>query len=187
MTIDVRTTDLPGVLHLVPETHRDDRGFFREILHYRKLESQLDEEFVQFNHSRSRRDVVRGLHYQLHQPQAKLVSVVHGEIYDVVVDIRKGSPTFGEWVSRRLDAKMGNQMFVTTGFAHGFCVLSDQADVVYACSDYYDVEDDRGIRWDDPAIGIDWPVNQPIVSDKDANLPQLSDAEIPAYEGDEAQ
>jgi dTDP-4-dehydrorhamnose 3,5-epimerase len=178
MSITVSATSLPGVLLIEPRLHSDHRGFFLEIYHRQKYASEgITAVFVQDNLSRSRRGTVRGLHYQLRRPQAKLLSVLEGEIFDVAVDIRRGSPTFGRWVGVRLSAENRCQMFIPEGFAHGFCVLSERADVFYKCSDFYDPADEYGVVWSDPTIGIAWPVTSPILSLKDSSFPRL--AEIP--------
>jgi dTDP-4-dehydrorhamnose 3,5-epimerase len=130
----------------------------------------------QSNHSRSRRDVLRGLHYQLVRPQGKLISVVRGEVYDVAVDIRPDSPTFRRWMGVHLTEDAPRAVWIPPGFAHGFCVLSDVADVVYGCTEIYDASDDRGIRWDDPTVGIEWPVSAPLLSPRDERLPRLAEA-----------
>jgi dTDP-4-dehydrorhamnose 3,5-epimerase len=178
-------TELPGVLIVEPVVHGDARGFFLESFHARRYaESGLPETFVQDNHSRSARGVLRGLHYQLQHPQGKLVRVVSGEVFDVAVDIRKGSPAFGRWVGATLSADNHRQLYVPPGFAHGFCVLSEYADFLYKCTDYYAPDDERGVRWDDPDIGIEWPALEVRLSDKDrgnALLREL-DAELPLYE-----
>src|SRR5918993_6101051 len=162
-------TALPGVVILEPEVHRDSRGFFLEVYHAARLASLgIHAVFVQDNHSRSIRHTLRGLHWQYRRPQAKLVRVLHGEIYDVAVDIRRGSATFGQWMGAHLSGDNMRQTFIPEGFAHGFCVLSDTADVEYKCSDYYDPGGEAGLPWNDPAIGIDWPVTAPLLSAKDA-------------------
>jgi dTDP-4-dehydrorhamnose 3,5-epimerase len=142
----------------------------------RYAEAGLDRVFVQDNHSHSKKHVLRGLHYQLTRPQGKLVFVVSGEIFDVAVDIRQDSPTFGRWAGACLSAENKHQIFVPEGFAHGFVVLSASADVIYKCTDVYAPGDEYGIYWADPAIAIDWPVQNPILSDKDQKCPLLSDA-----------
>ena len=139
---------------------------------------------MQDNHSHSQQNALRGLHYQLDNPQDKLIYVVTGEIFDVAVDIRKGSPTFGKWFGTRLSDRNKHQLFVPKGFAHGFCVLSETADVCYKCSGLYDPEDDYGIHWSDPTIGIDWPVTNPILSPKDKknlSLSDIPDDRLPRY------
>lgn len=167
-------TDLPGVLIIEPDVFRDDRGFFLETFHARKYrEAGVTCEFVQDNHSRSSRNTLRGLHAQLRKPQGKLIRVVEGEIFDVAVDIRPGSNTFGAWVSEVLSARSFRQLYVPPGFAHGFCVLSEAAQVEYKCSELYDPADEIGVRWD--TAGISWPLKQPILSQKDAALPGLEE------------
>ena len=165
-------TGLPGVLLIEPDVFRDARGFFLETFHARKYrEGGIPYEFVQDNQSRSQRGTLRGLHAQLRRPQGKLVRAVKGEIFDVAVDIRKGSPTFGKWVGATLSEENFRQIFVPPGFAHGFCVLSEIAEVEYKCTDYYDKADEIGVLWS--SAGIDWPVKDPLLSAKDAALPRL--------------
>lgn len=180
-------TSLPGVLIIEPVVHGDPRGFFIETYHERRYtESGLPTRFVQDNHSRSGRGVLRGLHYQLVQPQGKLVRVTMGEVFDVAVDIRKGSPTFGQWVGVTLSGENHRQFYVPPGFAHGFCTLSESADFLYKCTDYYHPQSEHGVRWDDPAIGIEWPELEVRLSEKDrANRP-LAELEpvLPVYEGE---
>ncbi len=182
----ITPTEIPEVLVIEPDVHGDARGFFMETWHARKYaELGLGVPFVQDNHSRSRRGVLRGLHYQLHQPQGKLVRVVTGRVFDVAVDIRKGSPTFGRWVGIELSEGNHRQFYVPPGFAHGFCVLSESADFLYKCTDYYAPEDEHGILWNDPAIGIQWPGSDFLVSEKDAAnslLSEMGDV-LPRYEG----
>ncbi len=171
----VLETELPGVLIIEPVVFGDTRGFFLET--YRQdsyREVGIPEHFVQDNHSRSRRGVLRGLHYQLSQPQGKLVSVTRGRVFDVVVDIRRGSATFGRWAAAILDDDHHRQLYVPPGFAHGFCVLSDEADFVYKCTDYYHPESERGIAWNDPDIGIPWPITEVSLSQKDIRNPRLA-------------
>ena len=171
----VRETPLPGVLVLEPKVFRDDRGFFTETYSTRALAGKgIPLLFVQDNHSRSSRDVMRGLHYQLERPQGKLVHVARGRIFDVAVDIRIGSPTFARWFGIELNDENLLSLWVPPGFAHGFCVLSEFADVIYKCSALYESSDDRGVKWDDPRIGIDWPVKNPIVSEKDSRYDGLA-------------
>ena len=178
MKLVVQETHIPDVKIIIPVVYHDNRGFFLETFHadkYREL--GIDRTFVQDNHSHSRKGVLRGLHYQLTRPQAKLIYVTYGEIYDVAVDIRVGSPTFGQWVGHHLSGDNHHQLFIPEGFAHGFYVLSDRADVIYKCSDVYVPGDEFGIAWNDPTLNIDWPlVGEPIVSDKDAQLPALNAA-----------
>lgn len=177
MTVpQVIKTALPGVVILEPRVFRDDRGFFLETFRdddYRA--AGIDREFIQDNHSRSQRGVLRGLHYQLIQPQGKLVRVTRGKVFDVAVDIRQGSPTFGQWVGAILDDESHRQLYVPPGLAHGFLVLSEDADFVYKCTDYYHAASERGIAWDDPDLAIDWPdAGVPYqLSAKDAQHPQL--------------
>jgi dTDP-4-dehydrorhamnose 3,5-epimerase len=161
-------TPLPGVVLVEPRVFGDERGFFYESFNApRFAEHGLPTEWKQDNHSRSRGGVLRGLHYQLHRPQGKLVTCVRGEVFDVAVDIRRGSPTFGHWTSVVLSGDKPQYLWIPPGFAHGFCVLSDVADFVYKCTDVYQADDDRGVLWSDPAIGIDWPIAEPALSPKD--------------------
>lgn len=172
-------TSLPGVLLLEPKVFGDERGFFVET--YREsvfAEAGLDVTFVQDNQSRSRRGVLRGLHYQLIQPQGKLVRAATGRVFDVAVDVRRGSPHFGRWFGTLLDDVTHRQMYIPPGFAHGFVVLSEVADFVYKCTDYYHPQSEQGIRWDDPQIGIEWPaeiLDALALSAKDRELPLLAD------------
>lgn len=169
-------TELPGVLVIEPDWYPDERGFFMETYNAtRYAEAKLDHVFVQDNHSQSTRGVIRGLHYQLNRPQGKFVYVARGEIFDVAVDIRQGSPTFGRWTGMRLSAKNKKQFFIPEGFAHGFSVLSDVADVLYKCTDIFQPDDAYGILFSDPQIGIDWQVENPCLSEKDAILKNLQD------------
>ena len=171
----VRETSLPGVLVLEPQVFRDDRGFFLETFSTKRLSgSGIPEHFAQDNHSRSKRGVVRGLHYQLEHPQGKLVHAARGRIFDVAVDIRRGSPSFAKWFGVELSDENLWSLWVPPGFAHGFCVLSDEADVMYKCTVPYVQSDDRGIAWDDPLIGIDWPVDTALLSPKDAGYAGLT-------------
>ena len=171
----VRETSLQGVLLLEPEVFRDDRGFFLETFSTKKLSgSGVPDHFAQDNHSRSARGVVRGLHYQLRHPQGKLVHAARGRIFDVAVDIRRGSPTFGKWFGIELNDENLLSMWMPGGFAHGFCVLSDVADVIYKCTVPYEPADDRGVAWDDPLISVDWPVENALLSPKDSAYPPLS-------------
>jgi dTDP-4-dehydrorhamnose 3,5-epimerase len=167
-------TDLPGVLVVEPDVYVDTRGFFLESYHERKYAGLgVTGRFVQDNHSRSTRGTLRGLHYQLNRPQAKLCRVVLGEVLDVAVDIRRGSPTFGRWVGVVLSAENQRQVYIPRGFAHGFLVLSDAAEFLYKCDEFYCPEDERGVAWNDPRIGIDWGVHAPILSEKDRKNPVL--------------
>jgi len=172
----VTETALPGALVLEPQVFGDARGFFYESYNEAKYrDAGIDRRFVQSNVSRSARGVLRGLHYQWPNPQGKLVSVLEGEVYDVAVDIRQGSPTFGQSVGVMLTAENHRHFWVPEGFAHGFCVLSDFATFSYQCTTLYDAKTDAGIRWNDAALGIDWPVSDPLLSDKDRITPFLHD------------
>jgi dTDP-4-dehydrorhamnose 3,5-epimerase len=180
----VTVTENPDVLLIEPDVFRDPRGFFMETFHAGKYCSHgLPETFVQDNHSRSTRGVLRGLHYQLQHPQGKLVRVASGEVLDVAVDIRRGSRFFGKWVGVVLSEENLKQMYIPPGFAHGFCVLSEQADVLYKCTDVYTPGDEYGIAWDDPDIGIEWPRLDYLLSDKDQRYPRLKDIgdHLPLY------
>lgn len=172
----VEKTQLDGVLLIEPKVFQDSRGFFLESYTKRKYQEHgIDVEFVQDNHSASSRNVLRGLHFQAVHKQAKLVRVIQGEIFDVAVDIRPGSPTFGKWVGYSLSKENKLQMYVPAGFAHGFCVTSDTAEVLYKCTDYYSPQDERGIIWNDPDIGIRWPIDNPLLSEKDKSYKRLRD------------
>jgi dTDP-4-dehydrorhamnose 3,5-epimerase len=168
-------TSLPGVYELRPRIYRDARGFFIETYHRARL-SQLGigDAFVQDNHSQSAQGTLRGLHYQLHHPQAKLCRVVEGEVLDIAVDIRVGSPNFGKWTSVHLTAREQNQIYIPAGFAHGFLALTNSVQFLYKCSDYYTSGDEYGILWNDPALGIAWKVSGPLLSDKDSRNPTLA-------------
>lgn len=183
----VSETALPGVLLLEPKVYGDSRGFFLETYQHAKYQEMgISKLFVQDNVSRSQRGVLRGLHFQLEKPQAKLVSVFRGAVFDVAVDVRHGSPTFGQWVGFELSDQNHRQLYIPEGFAHGFEVLSDEADFFYKCSDYYHPAAEFGVCWNDPAIGIQWETTQPIISDKDSVYPllaQLSTEQLPRYHG----
>jgi dTDP-4-dehydrorhamnose 3,5-epimerase len=173
-------TALPDVKLIEPQVFGDDRGFFLESWKARTFaEAGIDATFVQDNHSRSARGVLRGLHYQVVRPQGKLVRVVAGRAFDVAVDIRRASPRFGRWVGYELSAANKRMLWVPAGFAHGFLALEDGTDFLYKCTDYYAPEHDRSIRWNDPAIGIEWPLDgiEPILSPKDEAAPPLAEAE----------
>jgi dTDP-4-dehydrorhamnose 3,5-epimerase len=181
-------TDLPGVVIVEPEVFGDDRGLFFEVFHADKYAAAgLPSRFVQDNHSYSERGVVRGLHGQMGSPQGKLVRVVRGEIFDVAVDVRRGSPAFGRWIGVVLSADNRAQLFIPPDFLHGFCVTGEGAEVEYKCTAVYDPKSEFGVRWDDPEIGIDWPVKDPVVSPRDAAAPRLSEVQddLPEYVGDE--
>jgi dTDP-4-dehydrorhamnose 3,5-epimerase len=176
-------TALPEVLILEPKLHGDSRGFFLESFNARAFREATGStvEFVQDNHSRSARGVLRGLHYQLPpQPQGKLVRVVAGSVFDVAVDVRRDSPRFGRWVGVELTGENHRQLWIPPGFAHGFLVTSDSADFLYKTTDYYAPDRERSVRWDDPAISIEWPLSasSPLVSSRDAAAPLLQDAEV---------
>ena len=178
-------TSLDGVLVLEPRIFKDERGFFLETFNGGELEdTPVGATFVQSNHSRSTRGVLRGLHYQLSNPQGKLVHVARGSIFDVAVDIRRGSPSFGKWTGIELNDDNLLSLWIPPGFAHGFCVLSDVADVIYKCTTLYDPSDDHGVAWDDASIGIEWPAVDPIISSKDTRWEGLSEsrADLPSFE-----
>lgn len=181
----VRETNLPGCRIIDPTVFGDERGFFYETWNAgRFAEAGLPSRFVQSNVSASAQGVLRGLHYQWPNPQGKLVSVLEGEVYDVAVDIRSGSPHFGQWTAVVLSAGNRRQLWIPEGFAHGLVVLSERAIVSYLCTAQYDRVADRGVRWDDPAVAIDWPVTAPVLSEKDAGTPMLADIapdRLPTY------
>ncbi len=171
-------TALPEVVRVEPDVHRDARGFFVETWRAERWsEGGVAGPFVQDNHSRSRAGTLRGLHAQRLRPQGKLVRVVSGEIWDVAVDVRRGSPSFGRWVAEHLSAENFAQLWIPPGFAHGFAVLSDEAEFVYKCTDYYDPSDELRIAWNDPALAIPWPVAEPLLSEADRNAPTLAELE----------
>jgi dTDP-4-dehydrorhamnose 3,5-epimerase len=174
--MQIETTDLPGVLILRPRVFEDPRGFFLESYNLETLRSHgIDTVFVQDNHSKSARDTLRGLHYQLPPAgQVKLVRVVRGAIWDVAVDIRVGSPTFGRWAGAELSAENFRQLYIPTGFAHGFCVLSEEAEVLYKTSHVYSPAHERGILWNDATLQIAWPVAKPLLSERDQRLGTLA-------------
>lgn len=174
--MEYTTTEIEDVLLLKPPVFNDDRGFFFESYRRQYFKDEIMKvEFVQDNVSSSHENAVRGLHYQIKNPQDKLIMVLEGEILDVAVDLRRSSETFGQAVSRFLSADNKHQLFVPKGFAHGFRVLSKKALVYYKCSDYYCPEGERGLQWNDPALSIDWDINDPIVSEKDQRQPLLRD------------
>jgi len=173
-------TAIPDVIILEPQVFGDDRGFFFESFNARKFEelTGVASHFVQDNHSKSARNVLRGLHYQIQQAQGKLVRVVAGSVFDVAVDIRRSSPTFGKWVGVELSAENKRQLWIPPGFAHGFVVTSDSAEFLYKTTDYWAPAFERSILWNDPAIGVDWPFDgEPLLSGKDAQAKLLADAE----------
>ena len=174
--MNIITTSMEGVLIIEPKVFMDNRGFFMETYNRnRYIKDGINTLFVQDNLSYSVRRTIRGLHYQIRRPQAKLIQVITGEIFDVAVDIRPGSDTFGKWIGLYLSDRNKRQLFIPQGFAHGFCVLSETAHFLYKCSDFYAPDDEGGINWSDPEIGIDWPVEDPIISEKDKPHPNLSD------------
>jgi dTDP-4-dehydrorhamnose 3,5-epimerase len=177
------TLSIPDVLLIEPKSFSDSRGFFYESFHQTRFEEVIGREvtFVQDNHSRSAKNVLRGLHYQINQPQGKLVRVVAGEVFDVAVDVRKNSPTFGQWVGETLSADNKRQMWIPEGFAHGFVVLSELAEVLYKTTDYWHPEFERCIAWNDPQLNIDWHlIGEPQLSAKDAVGKLLNEAELPS-------
>ncbi|RMH15706.1 MAG: dTDP-4-dehydrorhamnose 3,5-epimerase [Gammaproteobacteria bacterium] len=183
----VSETSLDGVLLIEPKSFSDNRGFFIETWHHERYRKVLgvDHEFVQDNHSRSTFGVLRGLHYQLEHPQGKLVRVSAGSVFDVAVDIRKGSPTFGKWYGVELSDQNFRQLWIPPGLAHGFCVLSDMADFHYKCTDYYCPDCEYGIAWNDPGLNINWPLDNPVLSKKDQLYPmlhQVKGGHLPAWE-----
>jgi dTDP-4-dehydrorhamnose 3,5-epimerase len=174
MSLQCHSANLGEVIMVEPQVFKDDRGFFLETYHQaRYAEKGIDQPFVQDNHSHSRKGSVRGLHYQLKHTQGKLVYAVTGRIFDVVLDIRHGSPTFGNWCGAYLSAENKHQFYIPPGFAHGFSVLSDRADVIYKCTDFYTPGDEYGVLWNDPDLEIDWGVDNPILSPKDLVNPCL--------------
>jgi len=182
--VRVVPTALPGVVVIEPDVHRDGRGFFLEAYHADRYRAHgIAGPFVQDNHSRSVARTLRGLHLQLRRPQGKLIRVIEGEVFDVAVDVRRGSPTFGRWVSVVLTADSFRQCYVPPGFAHGFCVVSPIAQLEYKCTDLYDPAGEIGIAWNDPAIGIRWPITDPILSPRDSRHPTLADLgdDLPAW------
>lgn len=179
-------TELKGVILVEPDVHRDLRGFFLETYHARKYaDGGIEGPFVQDNYSYSVQGTLRGLHYQLRYGQGKLVTVLEGMVYDVAVDIRRGSPTFGKWLGIELSAENKRQLYIPPGFAHGFCVLSERAGFAYKCTRFYTPEDERGIIWNDPTIQITWPIREPLLSAKDRSykcLAELSAEDLPLYQ-----
>ena len=175
-TVEIDGTPLPGVLVVKPAVYRDGRGFFLETWHLgRYAATGIPGKFVQDNVSHSVRGVLRGLHFQYPNPQGKLVYVLDGEIFDVAVDVRAGSPTFAQWFGMTLSGESGRQLWIPEGFAHGFCVLSDTATVAYKCTDFYDPASEHCVRHDDSVIGIEWPLRNPVLSARDRKAPGLDD------------
>lgn len=178
-----REVGLDGVLLIEPRVHRDERGFFMESYQREKMAALgVGDEFVQDNHARSGRGVLRGLHYQIGRPQAKLVRVTRGRVFDVVVDLRRGSPTFGRFFGTVLDADSHLMLYAPAGFAHGYLVLSDVAEFQYKCSDYYAPAEERGLLWNDPEVAVEWPLDglEPLLSERDRRWPRLQD--VPAHD-----
>ena len=174
--MNINKAPLDGVLTVEPKVFSDQRGIFYEVYSAEKYEEHgIPAHFVQDNHSISVKGVLRGLHYQINPGQAKLVRVTRGEVFDVVLDIRKNSPTYGKWWSLYLSEKNMLQLYVPLGFAHGFCVVSESVEFLYKCSDYYSPENERGIMWNDPDLAIDWPIENPIISEKDNMYPRFSE------------
>jgi len=180
--VKIQETRLPGVLLIEPDVFGDSRGFFLETFHKQRYAEVgipgKGLEFLQDNHSRSRKGVLRGLHFQLENPQGKLVSAGTGAVFDVAVDVNPDSETFGQWVGAELSEENNRQLWIPPGYAHGFCVLSDVSDFQYKCTDYYYPEDEGGVLWNDSDIGIDWPILKPLLSQKDAALPKLAEVDI---------
>tara|TARA_B100001123_G_C15134163_1_gene956634 strand:- start:146 stop:709 length:564 start_codon:yes stop_codon:yes gene_type:complete len=185
--MEITKLEIPGVVLIKPDRFEDSRGYFFESYSKRKYqEIGINEDLLQDNVSFSKQHVLRGLHFQSSNVQGKLVYALQGRVFDVAVDIRKGSPTFKKWVSCELSDKNRMQLWVPPGFAHGFCVLSQSALFCYKCSNYYDPESEVSLAWNDPKIGINWPIDNPILSDKDNNLPsidEIGDDLLPIYEG----
>ena len=177
-------TEIPGICIIEPEVHRDDRGYFLESYHLDKFRrAGITQPFVQDNHTKSVGGTIRGLHLQLRHPQGKLIRVIEGEVFDVAVDVRLGSPTFGRWVGLTLSAENFRQCYVPPGFAHGFCTVSPVAQVVYKCTTIYDPTAEIGVVWNDPTLAIQWPIAEPRLSPRDRSLPPLSDVleKLPVY------
>jgi len=172
----VTETRLAGVLIIEPKVFGDSRGFFKETFQAERYrEAGIEYTFVQDNYSRSQKGVLRGLHYQITKPQGKLVSCLKGAVFDVAIDVDPISGTFGQYVGIELTEDNNRQFWVPPGYAHGFCVLTDTADFQYKCTDYYDLSDEGGLIWNDPDVAIDWPIDQPLLSDKDSKLPTLKE------------
>lgn len=173
--MNITKTKFPGVIIIEPKVFRDSRGFFKESFQNNTYKDiGIDYKFVQDNHSHSIKGTLRGLHFQKKKPQGKLVSCIKGAVYDVIVDINPNSKTFGEYLGIKLTENNHKQIWIPPGYAHGFCVLSETADFIYKCTNYYDPNDEAGLIWNDPDIGIDWPIDQPIISEKDKIFPTLT-------------
>jgi dTDP-4-dehydrorhamnose 3,5-epimerase len=180
----VTETSLKGVMLVEIDVFPDPRGFFLEVCHAKKYAAGgIPGPFIQSNFSRSVRGTLRGLHYQIKHAQGKLVSVVEGRVFDVAVDIRRGSPTFSKWFGAELSVENRRQLYIPIGFAHGFCVLSETAGMIYNCTDFYSPQDERGIIWNDPVLGINWPISHPLLSAKDQSYKTLAEmaGELPVY------
>lgn len=180
-------TAVTGVILIAPDVHRDARGYFLETFHAGKYAAAgLPLQFVQDNHSSSVANTLRGLHMQVQRPQGKLVRVVEGEIWDVAVDVRRGSPTFAQWTAEVLSADNFKQLYIPPGCAHGFCVLSPSAQIEYKCTELYDPADELGIAWDDPSLAIPWPVRDPLMSDRDRSHRRMNELlhRFPVYQAD---
>jgi len=170
---------LPEIIIIEPELFQDDRGYFMEMYHRAKFENAgIRGNFVQDNRSRSRKGTIRGLHYQLGKPQGKLIWTLSGKVFDVAVDIRRRSPTFGKWLGTILSSENKKGIYIPPDFAHGFCVLSEEAEILYKCTEFYSPEHERTIRWDDPELAIEWPIKNPVLSEKDATAPFFKDADL---------
>ena len=171
---------IPDIIIIEPEVFKDERGFFTEMYHREKYEAAgIKETFVQDNRAGSLRGTLRGLHYQVVKPQGKLVWALSGEVFDVAVDIRKGSPFFGKWFGTTLSGENKRGLYIPPDFAHGYCVLSEYAEIFYKCTDFYSPKNERCIRWNDPDLAIDWPITNPTLSGKDAAAPNTSKADLP--------
>ncbi|MDP3996939.1 MAG: dTDP-4-dehydrorhamnose 3,5-epimerase [Candidatus Andersenbacteria bacterium] len=179
MSFEFKQLEISGVVSVRPKLYPDERGLFAEM--YRKKEfsdNGIEMGFVQVNHSASKHGVLRGLHYQLEpKTQGKLITAITGEIFDVAVDLRKSSDSFGRWVGKKLEARTKELLYIPPGFAHGFVVLADKAEVIYYCTDYYSPDHERGVRWNDAKLNIEWPVENPVVSERDANFPDFDKGE----------
>ena len=189
MPFDFRSLEIPELVLVEPKVFEDERGFFMETYKMPDfVRSGIRENFVQENHSHSTRGVLRGLHYQSPPfAQGKLVRVVRGEVFDVAIDIRRGSPTYGKWAGVILSEENRNMLYIPEGFAHGFCVLSETADVIYKTTNVYSSQSEAGIIWNDEDLNIKWPVKRPILSERDVKWPALRDADIKFYYGEEAK
>ena len=182
--MNFKETELKGIILIEPDVYKDDRGFFMETFQQERYRSGgILGPFVQDNYSNSLQGTLRGLHYQIKMPQGKLVYVTYGEVFDIAVDIRKGSPQFGKWLGFHLSSENKRQLYIPPGFAHGFCVLSKAADFIYKCTDFYSAESERGIIWNDPSLNIKWPLPSPLLSPKDQAFKTLEemDNDLPLY------